>query len=263
MAAANIRVERSGDGVLAIELDRAEKHNAFDEALIAELTAAFRDVAGDDVVRIGSLTGRGPSFSAGADLGWMKRMAALDQSANEKDALALSDLMAAIDGCPKPVVGLINGAAFGGGVGLVACCDIAIASEEATFALTEVRLGLIPAVISPNVAAAIGARQCRRWFLSAERFDARRAEKLGLVHKVVPPGELGSAGQEMIGHLLKGGPGSQAAAKDLIRLVTGRQIDDRLRQETAKRIARQRASAEGKEGIGAFLEKRKPSWQEA
>ena len=263
MAAASIRVERSENGVLAIELDRAEKHNAFDEVLIKELTAAFAGAAGDDGVRIVSLTGRGPSFSAGADLGWMKRMAALDQSANEKDALALSDLMATIDGCPKPVMGLINGAAFGGGVGLVACCDIAIASDEATFALTEVRLGLIPAVISPYVAAAIGPRQCRRWFLSAERFDARRAEKLGLVHKVVPPGELGAAGQEMIGHLLKGGPGSLAAAKDLIRCVTGRPIDERLRQETAKRIARQRASAEGREGIGAFLEKRKPSWQEA
>jgi methylglutaconyl-CoA hydratase len=147
-------------------------------------------------------------------------------------------------------------------VGLVACCDIAIASAEAAFSLTEVRLGLIPAVISPYVAAAIGARQCRRWFQSAERFDARQAERLGLVHKVVAADELAQAGRDMIGHLLKGGPQSQSAAKELIRAVAGRPIDDKLRRETARRIAEQRASPEGKEGVSAFLEKRKPSWQE-
>ncbi len=262
MSANTIKVERSGKGILGIRLDRAEKHNAFDEVLIGELTHAFREAARDDRTRIVTLSGEGQSFSAGADLDWMKRMAALDRADNEKDALALSELMAAIDTCPKPVLGLINGPAFGGGVGLVACCDIAIASNEAAFALTEVRLGLIPAVIAPYVAAAIGPRQCRRWFLSAERFDARQAEKLGLVHKVVPPDELAAAADEMIGHLLKGGPQSQSGAKELLRRVVGRPIDDELRNETARRIAEQRISIEGQEGVSAFLEKRRSLWQE-
>jgi len=262
MTTTAIRVERKDKSVLSITLARAEKHNAFDEVLIGELTEAFKNAHADVSTRVVMLTGEGQSFSAGADLGWMQRMSTLDRKENEKDALTLSNLMAAIDTCAKPVLALVNGPAFGGGVGLVACCDIAIASTNAAFALTEVRLGLIPAVISPYVAAAIGSRQCRRWFLSAERIDAKQAEKLGLVHRVVAPEDLEQAGNEMIGHILKGGPESQSAAKALIRSVADRPIDDAIRLETAKRIAEQRASAEGKEGISAFLEKRRPSWMD-
>ena len=257
--ASYLQIERS-DKVATVRLNRPDKHNAFDEHLIAELTQAFRELAGDATVRVAVLAANGPSFSAGADLDWMKRMSAMDRAANERDSLLLADLMEAIDRCPKPVVALVEGAAFGGGVGLVACCDIAIANAKASFCLSEVRLGLIPAVISPYVAAAIGPRACRRYFLTAERFDAERAERLGLVHRVVAPDELAGARDEIIGHLLKGGAGAQAAAKELVQRVSFAKIDEALRRDTAWRIAEARASTEGKEGIAAFLEKRKPKW---
>lgn len=249
------------DRVTTIRMNRPEKHNAFDEALIAELTAAFRDAAKDDAARVVVLAAAGPSFSAGADLDWMKRMSTQERAANERDAMALADLMSAIDRCPKPVLGVVQGAAFGGGVGLVACCDIAIAASDASFCLSEVRLGLIPAVISPYVAAAIGTHACRRYFLTAERFDAPIALGLGLVHEVAPAAELDAACDRMIGHLLKGGPNAQRAAKDLIAQVASARLDEVLIRDTAWRIAEARASAEGKEGIAAFLEKRKPNWQ--
>ena len=249
------------DRVATVRMNRPEKHNAFDERLIAELTQAFRSVGDDAAVRIVVLEAAGPSFSAGADLDWMKRMAGQARQENERDALALADLMGTIDRCPKPVMGLVQGAAFGGGVGLVACCDIALAGSEASFCLSEVRLGLIPAVISPYVAAAIGTRACRRYFLTAERFDAATAERLGLVHEVVPQAELDAARERMLGHLLKGGPAAQRAAKDLVARVAESKIDEALTRDTAWRIAETRASDEGKEGIAAFLEKRKPNWQ--
>jgi methylglutaconyl-CoA hydratase len=257
--ASYLQIEKAGK-VATVRMNRPDKHNAFDEHLIAELTQAFRDLAGDDAARVVVLAANGASFSAGADLDWMKRMSALSRAENERDSLLLADLMAAIDGCPKPVVGLIEGAAFGGGVGLVACCDIAIATTKASFCLSETRLGLIPAVISPYVAAAIGPRACRRYFLTAEKFDAATAERLGLAHRVVEPDALSAARDEIVGHLLKGGPAALAAVKDLIRRVSFAGIDDDLRRDTARRIADARASAEGKEGVAAFLEKRKPSW---
>ncbi|HWA48568.1 MAG TPA: enoyl-CoA hydratase/isomerase family protein [Dongiaceae bacterium] len=246
---------------VTIRMNRPEKHNAFDDVLIAELTDAFRKAAGDDAARIVVLESTGPSFSAGADLGWMKRMAGQGRAENERDAEALAELMRAIDSCPKPVLCVVQGAAFGGGVGLAACCDIVIASEAASFSLSEVRLGLIPAVISPYVAAAIGPRACRRYFLTAERFDAATAQRLGLVQEVVPQAELAAARDRMIEHLLKGGPLALRAAKDLIAHVAGVPIDAALMRDTARRIADQRASDEGKEGVSAFLEKRKPNWQ--
>jgi methylglutaconyl-CoA hydratase len=246
--------------VATVRLNRPDKHNAFDEHLIVELTQALRDLASDQSVHVVVLAANGQSFSAGADLDWMKRMSAMGRAENERDAMALADLMEAIDRCPKPVVGVIQGAAFGGGVGLVACCDIAIATSSASFCLSEVRLGLIPAVISPYVAAAIGPRACRRYFLTAERFDAATAAKLGLIHRVVEPEALEAARDETVKQLLNGSPAAQAAAKGLIRRVTFAPIDDTLRRETAARIADARASAEGKEGIAAFLEKRKPNW---
>lgn len=257
--ASYLEIERE-DKVATVRLNRPDKHNAFDEHLIADLTQAFRDLAADAAARVVVLAANGPSFSAGADLDWMKRMSAMDRAENERDSLLLADLMAAIDRCPKPVVALVQGAAFGGGVGLVACCDIAIASTRASFSLSEVRLGLIPAVISPYVAAAIGPRACRRYFLTAERFDAETAERLGLVHRVVEPEALGTAQDDIVAHLLKGGPNALAAAKDLIQRVSHAPNDEDLRRDTARRIADARASDEGKEGIAAFLEKRKPKW---
>jgi methylglutaconyl-CoA hydratase len=229
--------------------------------MIAEMTEAFLEADADEAVRAVTLSGEGQSFCAGADLGWMKRSAELDETGNERAAMDLSRLMAAIAGCRKPVIALVNGPAYGGGVGLVACCDIALASQTAAFVLSEVRLGIIPAVISPYVVAAIGARQCRRWFLTAEKMDAQTALGIGLVHRCVAPSELPSAAEEIVAHLLKGGPRALAEAKELIALVADRPIDGALRSETVRRIARQRASAEGKEGIAAFLEKRLPAWR--
>jgi methylglutaconyl-CoA hydratase len=254
-----LQIEKA-DKIATVRLNRPDKHNAFDELLIAEMTQAFRELASDPVTRVVVLAANGQSFSAGADLDWMKRMSAMSRAENERDAMALANLMEAIDHCPKPVVGVIQGAAFGGGVGLVACCDIAIATSNASFCLSEVRLGLIPAVISPYVAAAIGPRACRRYFLTAEKFDAATAAKVGLIHRVVAPEALEAARDETIKQLLNGGPAAQVAAKDLIRRVTGALVDEALRRDTATRIADARASAEGKEGIGAFLEKRKPNW---
>ncbi|MGH6891211.1 MAG: enoyl-CoA hydratase/isomerase family protein [Dongiaceae bacterium] len=254
-----ILIERA-DQIATVRLNRPDKHNAFDEQLIAELTQAFRDLAAEAAARVIVLAANGASFSAGADLDWMKRMSVLSRADNERDSLLLADLMVAIDRCPKPVLGLVEGAAFGGGVGLVACCDIAIATSNATFCLSEVRLGLIPAVISPYVANAIGPRACRRYFLTAERFDAATAERLGLVHRVVAPDALPAARDEMIGHLLKGGSSAQASAKTLIAHVAYTPINEVLERDTAWRIADARASAEGKEGVAAFLEKRKPNW---
>lgn len=261
MTDSGVAIEKEGE-VATVRLNRPNKHNAFDEELIAELLQAFRSISEDESVRVVVLAANGSSFSAGADLAWMKRMAQYGREENERDALCLADLMEAIDHCPKPVVCVVAGPAFGGGVGLVACCDIAIATSEASFCLSEVRLGLIPAVISPYVASAIGPRQCRRYFLTAERFDAKKAEKLGLVHKVVAPEDLETAKNEIIAHLLKGGPESQKAAKALIRHVANAPIDLDMKCETAQRIASARASEEGHEGISAFLEKRKPYWQE-
>jgi len=247
--------------VARLRLNRPELHNAFDAMLIAALTGALDAVAADDSVRVVVIEGEGASFSAGADLNWMRGMAQAGEDANREDALALARLMRTLNELPKPTLARVQGAAFGGGVGLVACCDIAIASSEASFSLSEVRLGLIPAVISPYVAAAIGPRACRRYFLTAERFDAATAQRLGLVQEVVPQAELGAARGKIIDHLLKGGPLALRAAKDLIAHVAGAPIDTALMRDTARRIADQRASDEGKEGVAAFLEKRKPNWQ--
>lgn len=245
-----------------ITLRRPERHNAFDDVVIADLTAAFEQAAAHADVRCVVLESTGPSFSAGADLDWMRRMADYSDEQNRRDALALARLMQTVDACPKPVLAVVQGAAYGGGVGLVAACDIAIAADTAVFALTEVRLGLIPAAISPYVIAAIGARACRRYFLTAERFSAAQALALGLVHEVVPAGRLHEARDRVLAAIAEGGAQAQAAAKDLIRVVAGRKPDADLTSWTAERIAAIRASAEGREGVRAFLEKRRPSWRD-
>lgn len=250
------------DGTVArVILNRPQLHNAFDEALIAELTRVFQELADDDGVRTVVLTGAGRSFSAGADLNWMKRAASYDEEQNRADAGALELMLRTIDDCPKPVVAMVNGAAIGGGVGLVAACDIAVAAEGARFATSEVRLGLVPAVISPYIVRAIGARQARRYFLTAERFGAAEAQRLGLVHEVVAAERLEARTQEFVAEILKGGPEALAASKQLVRIVETMPQGGSIRAEaTIAMIAERRASAEGKEGIGAFLDKRKPAW---
>jgi methylglutaconyl-CoA hydratase len=246
--------------VARLRLNRPDLHNAFDAMVIAALTGALEAVAADDSVRVVVLEGEGASFSAGADLNWMRGMAAASEAANREDSLALARLMRTLDELPKPTIARVHGAAFGGGVGLVACCDIAIAAPEAKFGLTESKLGLLPAVISPYVIEAIGPRQARRWFATAEIFAADTALQIGLVHQVVPADELDPAVQRQIDLLLKAGPVASATAKALVRRVTGERDRDRLDADNAALIAGLRVSAEGQEGLGAFLEKRKPHW---
>ena len=247
-------------GVASLTLDRPDVHNAFDDHLIAELTHTLRDLDHNPAVRVVVLAAKGKSFSAGADLNWMKRVARYSEAENIRDAVALASLMRTLDTMTKPTIARVHGAAFGGGVGLVACCDIAVAGTAATFSLSEVRLGLIPAVISPYVIAAIGSRNARRYFLTAERFDAREALRIGLVHSAVEDGELDNAVDRILDELLKGGPKAIAAAKDLIAHVAHRPIDQLLAEETATRIAQIRVSPEGQEGIAAFLDKRPAGW---
>ncbi|MCP4327362.1 MAG: enoyl-CoA hydratase/isomerase family protein [Alphaproteobacteria bacterium] len=248
-------------GIARICLNRPDVHNAFDDALIAGLTGELERVGADAAVRMVVIAAMGKSFCAGADLNWMKRMSGYGRAENEADAVALAGLMRTLNDVPKPVIALVQGAALGGGVGVVACCDIAIASTQAVFGLSEVRLGLIPAVISPYVVRAIGARAARRYFLTAERFDAAEAARLGLVHMVVAPEDLEDAGVKTAEVILTGGPHAQAVSKDIIASVQSGPIDDAMTNLTARRIADVRASDEGKEGIAAFLEKRKPSWR--
>jgi methylglutaconyl-CoA hydratase len=256
MSAVRIEIET---GIGTVVMDRPDRHNAFDEHVIADLTAAFARLGADDAVRAVVLRGAGKSFSAGADLDWMRRMAAYDEAANLADARALAALMRTIDTLPKPTVALVHGAAYGGGVGLVACCDIAIASEAASFSLSEVKLGLIPAVISPYVVRAIGARAARRYFLTAERFDAVEARRLGLVHELAASDGLEEAARQVLAALRGNGPAAVRAAKDLVAAVAGKTPAE-VEDDCARRIAGIRAGDEGREGVAAFLEKRKPSW---
>jgi methylglutaconyl-CoA hydratase len=252
--------EIGADGSARITLTRHERHNAFNDELIVELTAALKGLGSDKRVRAIVLAAKGKSFSAGADLNWMKAMAGYSRERNQADAEALAELMYTLDRLGKPTIALVQGAAYGGGVGLVACCDIAIAAERATFSLSEVRLGLIPAVISPYVVEAMGARAARRYMLTGERFSAWEAHRLGLVHDVVAPRDLESKCRRVLDELLAGGPNAQRAAKDLIFDVAAHPLDDELRIETARRIADIRSSKEGREGISAFLDKRPPDW---
>lgn len=249
------------DGVGRITMARPEKHNAFDDGLIADLSAAFETAGRDAAVRVVVLEGEGKSFSAGADLGWMQRMADYSDAENLADARKLADMMRILNELPRPTIARVQGAAFGGGVGLVAACDIALASQAASFCLSEARLGLIPSVISPYVVEAIGARAARRYFQTAERFDAETACALGLVHEVVPRERLDGRLEELVDTLLGNGPAAMAASKDLIRRVAAGPVDDAMVGDTARRIADIRATEEGREGVRAFLEKRRPNWQ--
>jgi methylglutaconyl-CoA hydratase len=247
--------------VATVTLNRPERHNAFDDALIAELTEVLRRLGGEPEVRVVVLASAGRSFSAGADLDWMRRIAGYSEESNRADAAALAKMLHTLDRLPKPTIALVQGPAYGGGVGLAACCDIVIAAERATFCLSEVKLGLTPATISPYVVNAIGPHWARRYFVTAEVFSALRAREIGLVHEVVPETELESAKEDIVRALLQGALGAQAEAKDLVFLREGRKVDAALSEETGRRIAARRASAEGREGIAAFLERRAPAWR--
>jgi methylglutaconyl-CoA hydratase len=250
----------SHGGVARVTLNRPELRNAFDDALIKELRGAFSSLEKDKTVRVVVLAGNGPAFCAGADLNWMKRMAGYGYDENLADAKALAEMLAALDRMAKPTIARVHGPVFAGGTGLVAACDIAVGTPEAKFCLSEAKLGLSPATISPYVIRAMGERNARRYFLTAEVFDAEEALRIGMLSVLVPKDQLDATVGGLVQNLLAGGPEAHGKIKTLIRAVAGRTPDDALVADTAKRIAEIRGSPEGKEGIAAFLEKRKASW---
>jgi methylglutaconyl-CoA hydratase len=247
------------DQVATVTLDRPEIHNAFNEVMIAELTEIFKKVSEDESVRVVVLTGNGKSFSAGADLNWMKKMINYGYDQNLEDSLKLAELFYLMYSLPKPIIARVNGAAIGGGTGLVAVCDIAIAAENAKFSLSEVKLGLVPACISPYVIRKVGEGKCREFFLTGERLTAQRALEVGLVNHVVSSEELDQAVQEKVNQLISSGPKALAMCKELLKSVTGMDFE-KAKTYTADMIASMRIGDEGQEGMNAFLEKRKPKW---
>lgn len=254
-----LEIERY-DRVATIWMNRPEVFNAFNEQLIADLGDACTLLDADQAVRVVVLAGRGRHFSAGADLNWMRRASACGQAENLEDARRFARMLRALAGMSKPTIARIQGAALGGGTGLAAACDMAVASADAVFATSEVKFGIIPAVISPYVLRAIGPRHALRYFQSAERITAERALAIGLVNEVTAADALDAGVAALVDALIAGAPRAQKAAKDLIAAVNGRPLDDAVGEETAQRIARQRATDEARDGIGAFLEKRAPSW---
>ena len=247
-------------GIATVTLNRPEVRNAFNDEVIAELTAVFLELGHRTEVRCVVLAANGPAFCAGADLNWMKRMAGYTRDENINDASALARMLEVIYNCPKPTVARVQGDVYAGGMGLVAACDIAVAADGVQFCLSEARLGLLPATISPYVIRAMGARAAHRWFLTAERFDATEAHRIGLVHEVVAPGALDATLAGLARSLVQAGPDAVTACKRLVQDVAGRTLTPALVQRTVEGIADIRASEEGREGIRSFLEKRKPSW---
>ncbi|MBV1910411.1 MAG: enoyl-CoA hydratase/isomerase family protein [Kangiellaceae bacterium] len=259
--AASITVKMSSNGVARVTLNRPDIHNAFDDQFIKELTRAIEKIERNNEIRILVLDAAGKSFSAGADLNWMKRMATYSWEENYQDSLKLAGLMQALYESSKTTVAVVQGAAFGGGVGLVACCDIVLASNKALFCLSEVKLGLIPSVISPYVVKAIGERNCKRYFATAERFNVSEAQQMQLVHKIIPHEELTDFRKDFVNKLLANGPIAMYQSKQLIDHVVNKPINEALVLETAHRIADIRASNEGREGVSAFLDKRPANWK--
>jgi methylglutaconyl-CoA hydratase len=253
-----VAIER---GVATVTLNRPELHNAFDDALIAGLTATFERLGADPAVRVVVLRGAGKSFSAGGDLGWMRRMAGYSEAENVADAMRLAGMLRAWDTLPRPTVAAVHGACFAGGMGLVACADVAVSADDAVFCLSEVRLGLVPATISPYVVRAMGVRAARRYCLSAERFRAAEALRIGFVHEVVPAEGLDAAVGRIVATLAESATGAQARTKELLADVALHPISEALIARTARAIAEARAAEEGREGLAAFFEKRKPRWQ--
>ncbi|GHE79327.1 enoyl-CoA hydratase/isomerase family protein [Thalassotalea profundi] len=248
-------------GVATVTLNSPEKHNAFDDDIIAQLTHIFMEIASRSDIKLMILASTGKSFSAGADLAWMKRMADYSLTENLADASALAHMLKALNFLPQPTIAKIQGAAFGGAVGLAACCDIVIASTKASFCLSEVKLGLIPATISPYVINVIGQKACRRYFITAERFFADKAQELGLVSEIASPDDLDKTVDEMALIILKNSPNAVEQAKKIALDVAYQDIDNALINLTSERIAAIRVSEEGQEGLNAFFEKREPNWQ--
>ena len=248
------------DKVATVTLNRPELRNAFNEQAIAELALAFDELGRNELVRAIVLAANGPAFCAGADLNWMKKMAGYSHDENQADAARLADMLRTIYLCPKPVVAKVQGDCYAGGMGLVAACDIVVAAEGVNFCLSEVKLGLIPATISPYVIKAMGEQAARRYFLTAERFDAAAAQRMGFAHEVVPMEALDTTVAGIVKALVSNSPHAVAQAKALVREVVGQPVSDALLLDTAQRIAAIRASDEGREGVSSFLEKRKPSW---
>jgi methylglutaconyl-CoA hydratase len=253
----------SGPGVAVLWLNRPEVRNAFNEAMIAELTAAFGELEAEPAVRAVVLAGRGKVFCAGADLNWMKEMGEMDFEENRKDATAFGAMLNRLYTLKKPTLARVHGAAFAGGMGLIAACDIAVASTETEFCVSEVRLGLAPATISPYVLAAIGERAAHRYFLTAERFNAAEAYRIGFIQELAHPDELDATANAILGELVQGAPGAQSSTKELIRAASKRPLTSDLMADMAARIATARASEEGREGVRSFLEKRSPAWVKA
>lgn len=247
-------------GVAQVTLNRPDKHNAFDDVVIGQLRETFDGLARRDDVRVVVLASNGRNFSAGADLGWMQRMAEYDYEHNLQDARLLAGMLQALYKLPQPTIARVQGAAFGGAVGLVSCCDMAVAEEGASFCLSEVKIGLIPATISPYVIRAMGERASRRYFTTAERFRAVEAQRLGLVSEVAQAEELDTIVERLVVALLHSGPQAVRASKQLVLDVAGRDITAQLIEDTCARIAMIRVAPEGQEGLGAFLNKRKPGW---
>jgi len=254
-------VEITREGYVAtVVLNRPDVRNAFNEVTIAEITQAFRDLGGDSGIRAIVLAASGPAFCAGADLSWMQKMAGYTHEENREDAMQLAEMLRTIHICPKPVVAKIQGDCYAGGMGLATACDIAVAAETANFCLSEARIGLIPATISPYVIGAMGRNAARRYFLTAERFSADEAHRIGLVHAVVRMDELDATVRDIVTALVNNSPNAVKEAKRLVRDVADTPLTDALIADTARRIADIRVSDEGREGLRAFLEKRKPGW---
>jgi methylglutaconyl-CoA hydratase len=256
----HILYEIQTNNIATITLNKPEKHNAFDDAIIESLTETLTTINNEPTIRMVILKAHGKNFCAGADLGWMQRMASYNEAENLNDSIKLARLMQTLYSLSKPTIVLVQGAAIGGGVGLVACCDIAIAANNASFCLSEVKIGLIPAVISPYVIQAMGARAARRYFLTAEKFSANTAYQLGLVHEIVPFEQLETVANEFSQLILQNSPSAISSAKQLIHDVTAQPITDELIQDTAKRIAAIRVSPEGQAGLKAFLTKQPAPW---
>lgn len=259
MTYTTLNISRAGH-LATITLDRPDVRNAFNELTIAEITRAFRELGAQSDLRAIVLAANGPAFCAGADLNWMKKMAGYTHAENQADALQLAEMLRAIYLCPHPVVARVQGDCYAGGMGLVAACDIVIAAEPVQFCLSEVRLGLIPATIAPYVIKAMGEQAARRYFLTAERFDAAQALRLGFAHEVVAVAALDDKVAEIVKALVNNSPHAVQQAKVLVREVSGQTVNDALLADTAQRIAHIRASEQGREGVASFLEKRKPAW---
>ncbi len=260
MTAAPLQMEQGTDGLVTVTLNRPDMHNALDELLVRELTRGFDMLGADPACRLIVLKGSGTSFCAGTDLAWMQRTAGANPHTHLLEAQNLSLMMKTMHAFPKPLVAMVHGSVVGVGVGILACCDVVVASDSANFRLSDVKFGLVPAVIGPYVVQAIGVRAAKRYFITAEPFSATEAKSMGLIHEIVPDRMMAAAASKLVERIVAGGPKAQMAAKDLLRRVDSTPVGDDISEYTINMAARLRASPEGREGLAAYLEKRNPAW---